>query len=83
MVVVANLEGIPLGPAVDEIDAYMKSLNLPAGYQHEFLGQAKMMKESNTGFLVAFGLSFLFMYMVLAAQLEASSIRSRSCWHCR
>lgn len=71
VVVVANLEGIPLGPAVDEIDAYMKSLNLPTGYRHEFLGQAKMMKESNGGFLVAFGLSFLFMYMVLAAQFES------------
>jgi HAE1 family hydrophobic/amphiphilic exporter-1 len=56
---------------VDEIDAYMKGLNLPAGYHHEFLGQAKMMKESNGGFLIAFGLSFLFMYMVLAAQFES------------
>lgn len=71
VVVVANLEGIPLGPAVTEIDNYMKSLNLPAGYHHEFLGQAKMMKESNGGFLIAFGLSFLFMYMVLAAQFES------------
>ncbi|WP_425616134.1 efflux RND transporter permease subunit [Anatilimnocola sp. NA78] len=71
VVVVANLEGMALGPAVDEIDAYMKTLKLPAGYHYEFLGQAKMMKESNGGFLIAFGLSFLFMYMVLAAQFES------------
>jgi HAE1 family hydrophobic/amphiphilic exporter-1 len=71
VVVVANLQDMPLGPAVDQIDAFMKSLKLPPGYHYEFLGQAKMMKESNGGFLIAFGLSFLFMYMVLAAQFES------------
>jgi HAE1 family hydrophobic/amphiphilic exporter-1 len=71
VVVVANLEGKALGEAVNEVDAYVKSLDLPATYAHEFVGRAKMLKESNSGFLVAFGLSFVFMYMVLAAQFES------------
>jgi len=71
VVVVANLENMALGDAVNEVDAFIKSLNLPPGYSHEFIGRAKMLKESNTGFLVAFLLSFLFMYMVLAAQFES------------
>ncbi|HTN75782.1 MAG TPA: efflux RND transporter permease subunit [Pirellulaceae bacterium] len=71
VVVMANLHNIALGDAVSEVDAYVRSLNLPVGYSHEFIGRAKLMKESNAGFLIAFGLSFLFMYMVLAAQFES------------
>jgi HAE1 family hydrophobic/amphiphilic exporter-1 len=71
VVVVANLDGMALGEAVAEVDAYVKSLDLPATYVHEFVGRAKMLKESNSGFLIAFGLSFVFMYMVLAAQFES------------
>jgi hydrophobic/amphiphilic exporter-1 (mainly G- bacteria), HAE1 family len=71
VVVVANLEGIPLGEAVEDVEQFMASLDLPAGYSHEFLGRAKMLKESNGNFLLAFGLAFLFMYMVLAAQFES------------
>jgi HAE1 family hydrophobic/amphiphilic exporter-1 len=71
IVVVANLKDIALGDAVGELDAYVKSLQLPAGYRHEFIGRAKMLAESNSNFLIAFFLSFLFMYMVLAAQFES------------
>jgi HAE1 family hydrophobic/amphiphilic exporter-1 len=71
VVVVANLEGIALGEAVEDVEQFMASLDLPAGYSHEFLGRAKMLKESNGNFLLAFGLAFLFMYMVLAAQFES------------
>ncbi len=71
VVVLANLQGVALGDAVNEVDAYVRSLELPVGYSHEFIGRAKLMKESNAGFLIAFGLSFLFMYMVLAAQFES------------
>jgi HAE1 family hydrophobic/amphiphilic exporter-1 len=71
VVVVANLEGIALGEAVEDVERFMASLDLPAGYSHEFLGRAKMLKESNGNFLIAFGLAFLFMYMVLAAQFES------------
>ena len=46
-------------------------MNLPADYRYEFLGRAKVMGESNQNFLIAFLTSFLFMYMILAAQFES------------
>jgi HAE1 family hydrophobic/amphiphilic exporter-1 len=71
IVVLANLKGIALGEAIAEVDAYVKSLGLPPWYRHEFIGRAKLLRESNSNFLIAFLLSFLFMYMVLAAQFES------------
>lgn len=71
IVVVANLKDVALGDAVRDVDAYVKSLPLPPGYRHEFIGRAKMLAESNNNFVIAFLLSFLFMYMVLAAQFES------------
>ena len=71
IVVVANLKGIALGEAIQELGDYVRSLDLPLGYHHEFIGRAKLLAESNTNFLIAFLLSFLFMYMVLAAQFES------------
>lgn len=71
VVVVSNLEGKALGDAVDQVNAYMDSLKLPPGYSYEWLGRAKLLKQSNYGFLLAFALSFIFMYMVLAAQFES------------
>ena len=71
IVVLANLKGIALGEAIEEVGNYVKSLELPPGYRHEFIGRAKMLSESNSNFVIAFLLSFLFMYMVLAAQFES------------
>jgi len=71
VVVVANLQGMALGDAVNEISAYLGTLDLPQEYSWEFIGRAKLLAESNSNFIVAFGLSFLFMYMVLAAQFES------------
>jgi HAE1 family hydrophobic/amphiphilic exporter-1 len=70
--VIANLEQtIPTGDAVEKITKYVKDMNLPADYRWEFIGKAKVLKESNQNFLVAFIVSFVFMYMILAAQFES------------
>jgi len=53
------------------IDAYVKELNLPAGYRAGYVGQSKEMGKAGFYFLLAFGLSFIFMYIVLAAQFES------------
>ena len=71
VVVSANLEGKALGEGVDDLAAFVKTLDLPADYRWEFIGQAKSLKETNANFLIAFGLAFLFMYMILAAQFES------------
>lgn len=71
IVVLANLKGIALGEAIQEVGQYVDSLQLPPGYHYEFIGRAKLLSESNSNFLIAFFLSFLFMYMVLAAQFES------------
>ena len=71
IVVSANLEGKPLGEGVDELAAFVKTLDLPADYRWEFVGQAKNLNDTMSNFLIAFGLAFLFMYMILAAQFES------------
>jgi HAE1 family hydrophobic/amphiphilic exporter-1 len=71
VVVTANLENKPLGDAVEELGAFVRSLHLPPDYRFEFIGRAKVLSESNQNFLIAFLASFLFMYMILAAQFES------------
>jgi hydrophobic/amphiphilic exporter-1 (mainly G- bacteria), HAE1 family len=61
----------PLGTAVNEVQDLITSAGLPAGYDFYFAGQAKTMREMVTNFMIAFTLSFVFMYIVLAAQFES------------
>jgi HAE1 family hydrophobic/amphiphilic exporter-1 len=69
--IVANLEGIPLDVAVRRIQAVVAGIGMPPTYRAEFAGRAKSMEETMSNFLLAFALSLLFMYMILAAQFES------------
>jgi HAE1 family hydrophobic/amphiphilic exporter-1 len=51
-------------------DAVAK-LNLPPGYTTGYIGQSKEMGKAGMYFLLAIMLSFIFMYIVLAAQFES------------
>ena len=53
------------------IDSYVKELQLPQGYTSGYVGQSKEMGKAAFYFLLAFMLSFVFMYIVLAAQFES------------
>ena len=53
------------------IDQYVKTMNLPAEYKTGYVGQSKEMGKAAFYFLLAFMLSFIFMYIVLAAQFES------------
>jgi HAE1 family hydrophobic/amphiphilic exporter-1 len=53
------------------LDGFIKELNLPAGYQSGYVGQSKELGKSLFYFLIAIVLSFVFMYIVLAAQFES------------
>jgi HAE1 family hydrophobic/amphiphilic exporter-1 len=70
--IVANLSPtLPLGEAVQKIDGFVRELDLPPNYIADFTGRAKVLAETGANFAYAFGLSFIFMYMVLAAQFES------------
>ncbi|MFN6962353.1 MAG: efflux RND transporter permease subunit [Pyrinomonadaceae bacterium] len=64
----------PGGSAADitsKIDSFVRSLNLPPEYKTGYVGQSKEMGKAGFYFLLAFMLSFVFMYIVLAAQFES------------
>ncbi len=54
-----------------EIDRFVAQMNLPASYSSGYVGQSKEMGRALFYFLLAFVLSFIFMYIVLAAQFES------------
>ena len=54
-----------------EIDKFVKTLNLPTDYKTGYVGQSKEMGKAGFYFLLAIMLSFIFMYIVLAAQFES------------
>ncbi|MBS1797480.1 MAG: efflux RND transporter permease subunit [Acidobacteria bacterium] len=55
------------------IDQYVNELGIKKvpGYRTGYIGQSKEMGKAGFYFLLAFALSFIFMYIVLAAQFES------------
>ncbi len=66
----ANLGEYSLGEAVKAVEQAVAALELPPDYRVVFVGRAKQLQETLENFLIAFAISLLFMYMVLAAQFE-------------
>ncbi|HEV2800862.1 MAG TPA: efflux RND transporter permease subunit [Pyrinomonadaceae bacterium] len=66
-----------LAPNGSEADAlvavqrYAQELNMEAGYRTGVTGQSKELERANQSFMLAFLLSFVFMYLILAAQFES------------
>jgi HAE1 family hydrophobic/amphiphilic exporter-1 len=67
----ANLEGISTGEGVAAMMAEAQKLELPPGYDVRKGYRSRNLDEVAVNFLIAFGLSLVFMYMVLAAQFES------------
>ena len=61
----------PLSEALVDIKKIFDELNLPPGYKLNSLGQAKIYGETMNNFIMAFALSFVLMYIVLASQFES------------
>ena len=57
--------------ALAKLEKYVKDLNLPAEYSTGVTGQSKELQRAYQSFLLAFLLSFVFMYLILAAQFES------------
>jgi hydrophobic/amphiphilic exporter-1 (mainly G- bacteria), HAE1 family len=53
------------------IQQEFKRLDLGAGYQLRATGRSKSQEETAAGFLLAIGMAFIFMYLILAAQFES------------
>lgn len=63
--------GAALGDIVDELEARLKEVPLPAGYRMSVVGQSEQMQELMGGIVRALGLGTLFVFMVLAALFES------------
>ncbi|MFL6466370.1 MAG: efflux RND transporter permease subunit, partial [Pyrinomonadaceae bacterium] len=57
--------------ALAKLQAYVRDLNLPPEYSSGVQGQSKELQRAYNSFLLAFLLSFVFMYLILAAQFES------------
>ena len=67
----AHPDKVSLNEAIQKARVIAKDLNMPPEYEVTFGGQAKMLGETGYYFMVALGLSVLFMYLILAAQFES------------
>jgi HAE1 family hydrophobic/amphiphilic exporter-1 len=57
--------------AVESIRVFADNMRLEPGYRQALSGDVKEMEKTGFYFLIAVGLTFTFMYMVLAAQFES------------
>jgi hydrophobic/amphiphilic exporter-1 (mainly G- bacteria), HAE1 family len=68
----ANLkQGISQSETLARLNAEVKAMNLPPEYVSGVAGNSKELQRTGKGFIIAFMLSFIFMYIVLAAQFES------------
>jgi hydrophobe/amphiphile efflux-1 (HAE1) family protein len=63
--------GVGSGEVGTELEKQVKEMKLPSEYTFSAFGQSKEIKRTGAAFMFAFGLSFLFMYLILAAQFES------------
>jgi HAE1 family hydrophobic/amphiphilic exporter-1 len=69
---IANmLPGTSQGAAQEQIAAAARELNFGPDYRADFVGRSRELNRTATAFLTAIALSFIFMYLILAAQFES------------
>jgi len=56
---------------INQMNTFVKQMKLDPGYTSGIAGRSKELGRSGYYFMLAFALSFIFMYMVLAAQFES------------
>jgi len=68
----ANLKpGFSQSVVINQLNQEVKAMNLPPDYVAGVSGNSKELARTGRGFIIAFGLSFICMYIVLAAQFES------------
>ena len=63
--------GAGLGDIATSLRKVVAEHKMPAGYGVKYDGQIKTLDEQNDAFASAFGLAFVFIFMVLASQFES------------
>ncbi len=69
--ILAHPDEVSLNDAMLHAQQFIREMNLPPGYSLVFGGQAKMLGETGYYAVITLALSFLFMYLILAAQFES------------
>jgi HAE1 family hydrophobic/amphiphilic exporter-1 len=64
----ANVEGRPSGDVGKEVEALLKTIQLPSGYRFDIAGDTQQMQESFTAAVAALGMAVIFIYLILASQ---------------
>jgi HAE1 family hydrophobic/amphiphilic exporter-1 len=65
------LPGVSQVPIMDAMTKAAESLNMGPGYRSRFAGRSRELGRAAQNFLIAFVLSLVFMYLILAAQFES------------
>jgi multidrug efflux pump len=69
--ITANLApGVTLGTALDDLDTIARA-KLPQGVRTDLDGESRELRESSGSLAFLFGISVVFIYLVLAAQFES------------
>ena len=63
--------GVGSGEVGAALEKIVKGMNLPSQYRFVAFGQSREIARTGKAFIFAFGLSFIFMYLILAAQFES------------
>lgn len=66
-----NAPGVGEAEILSAIDSVVKKQNLPPEYDAGPIGRSKELRRTLVAFVTAFGMAFIFMYLVLAAQFES------------
>jgi HAE1 family hydrophobic/amphiphilic exporter-1 len=72
VMVMANMQpGYSSQTVMNLLEQKAKELNMPKGYSASFTGRAAEQEKAGINFMLAFILSIIFMYLILAAQFES------------
>jgi len=64
----ANVEGRPAGDVGKDVQALLKTIQLPPGYRFDIAGDQKEMEDSFNAAVAALGMAVIFIYLILASQ---------------
>jgi HAE1 family hydrophobic/amphiphilic exporter-1 len=72
VMILGNLsKGLALGDLIEITRVEMDRINMPPEYRHGAVGRSRELARAVKNFLIAFMLSIVFMYMILAANYES------------